>query len=106
MSEAISITSAHTEALTADTRAAIIQVCRSAHQEDDFLHLFSYIPSGGLHVLASRAHVVVSHAVATTRWLQPKATWMVWCKSTMELSLRTKKRRQIWGLVSRSTARN
>jgi len=74
MSEAISITSAHTEALTADTRAAIIQVCRSAHQEDDFLHLFSYIPSGGLHVLASRAHVVVSHAVATTRWLQPKAT--------------------------------
>ena len=42
----------------------------------------------------------------TRRLLQPKVIWMVWCKSTMELSLRTKKRRQIWGLVSRSTTRN
>jgi aminoglycoside 2'-N-acetyltransferase I len=72
MSEAIMVTSARTEELNAETRASIIHVCRTAHQEDDFTHLFSYIPSGGIHVLAYREHELVSHAVATTRWLQPK----------------------------------
>jgi len=72
MNEAIMVTSARTEELNADTRASIIHVCRTAHQEDDFTHLFSYIPSGGIHVLAYREHELVSHAVATTRWLQPK----------------------------------
>ena len=72
MSEAIMVTSARTEELNAETRASIIHVCRTAHQEDDFTHLFSYIPSGGIHVLAYREHEVVSHAVATTRWLQPE----------------------------------
>src|SRR5262249_47876262 len=72
MSESISVTSARTEELNADTRAAIIHVCRTAHQEDDFIHLFSYIPSGGIHVLAYRDQELVSHAVATTRWLQPE----------------------------------
>jgi aminoglycoside 2'-N-acetyltransferase I len=72
MSGSIMVTSARTEELNADTRASIIHVCRTAHQEDDFTHLFSYIPSGGIHVLAYREHELVSHAVATTRWLQPK----------------------------------
>ena len=72
MSESIMVTSARTEELNAETRASIIHVCRTAHQEDDFTHLFSYIPSGGIHVLAYREHELVSHAVATTRWLQPK----------------------------------
>ena len=72
MSEAIMVTSARTEELNAETRASIIHVCRTAHQEDEFTHLFSYIPSGGIHVLAYREHELVSHAVATTRWLQPK----------------------------------
>ena len=72
MSEAIMVTSARTEELNAETRASIIHVCRTAHQEDDFTHLFSYIPSGGIHVLAYREHELVSHAVATTRWLQPE----------------------------------
>src|SRR2546423_15519139 len=72
MSEAIMVTSARTEELNAETRASIIHVCRTAHQEDDFTHLFSYIPCGGIHVLAYREHEVVSHAVATTRWLQPE----------------------------------
>jgi len=70
MSEAIRVTSARTEELNADTRAAIIDVCRTTHQEDDFVHLFSYIPSGGIHVLAYCEQALVSHAVATTRWLQ------------------------------------
>jgi GNAT superfamily N-acetyltransferase len=77
MSETISVTSARTEELNADTRAAIIHVCRIAHQEDDFIHLFSYIPSGGIHVLAYRKQELVSHAVATTRWLQPEGLAML-----------------------------
>jgi aminoglycoside 2'-N-acetyltransferase I len=72
MSESINVTSARTEELNADTRAAIIHVCRTAHQEDDFTHLFSYIPSGGIHVLAYQEQELVSHAVVTTRWLQPE----------------------------------
>jgi aminoglycoside 2'-N-acetyltransferase I len=58
--------------LGADTRSAIIHVCRTAHQEDDFARLFSYIPAGGIHALAYREQELVSHAVATTRWLQPE----------------------------------
>ena len=72
MSESIIATSARTEELNPGTRAAIIQVCRTAHQEDDFIHLFSYIPSGGIHVLAYREQELGSHAVVTTRWLQPE----------------------------------
>lgn len=72
MSETIIVTSARTEELNADTRASIIHVCRTAHQEDDFIHLFSYLPSDGIHVLAYRGQGLVSHAVATTRWLQPE----------------------------------
>ena len=72
MSESVIVTSARTEELNADTRASIIHVCRTAHQEDDFIHLFSYIPSGGIHVLAYREQELVSHAAVTTRWLQPE----------------------------------
>jgi len=72
MSESIIVTSARTEDLNTETRASIIHVCRIAHQKDDFIHLFSYIPSGGIHVLAYREQELVSHAVATTRWLQPE----------------------------------
>ncbi|MFL5591130.1 MAG: GNAT family N-acetyltransferase [Ktedonobacteraceae bacterium] len=72
MSEAIMVTSQRTEELNAETRASIIHVCRTAHQEDEFTHLFSYIPSGGIHVLAYREQELIGHAVATTRWLQPE----------------------------------
>jgi aminoglycoside 2'-N-acetyltransferase I len=72
MSESLLVTSARTEALNADTRAAVVHVCRIAHQKDDFLHLFSYIPSGGIHVLAYREQELAGHAVVTTRWLQPE----------------------------------
>ncbi len=68
----LTITTARTEALNTATRAAIIHVCRTAFQEDDFLQLFSYIPSGGIHVIAYQKQEVVGHAVATTRWLQPE----------------------------------
>ena len=68
----ISLTSARTENLDEATRAEIIQVCIEAHQEQDFKNLFTYIPSGGWHFLAYRGKQLVSHAVVTTRWLQPE----------------------------------
>src|SRR5215216_5788929 len=72
MNEPITVTSARTEELSADTRAAIIRVCIAAHQKGDFEHLFTYIPSGGIHALAYRADQLVSHAVVTPRRLQPE----------------------------------
>jgi aminoglycoside 2'-N-acetyltransferase I len=72
MIKGISITSARTEDLDTDTRSSIIQVCIAAHHEEDFQHLFSYVPSGGLHVLAYRDEHLVGHAAVTTRWLQPE----------------------------------
>jgi aminoglycoside 2'-N-acetyltransferase I len=77
MSESIIVTSARTEELNADIRASIIHVCVTAHREDDFYRLFSYIPSGGIHVLAYREQELVSHAVVTTRWLQAEGHSML-----------------------------
>ena len=70
-SESTTVTFAPTEDLDAATRAAIVQVCIAAHQNDDFNNLFSWIPSGGRHFLAYGDNELVSHAVVTTRWLQP-----------------------------------
>jgi len=68
----IFLTSHRTEDLDKATRAEIIQVCIEAHQEEDFKNLFTYVPSGGWHFLAYRGEQLVSHAVVTTRWLQPE----------------------------------
>jgi aminoglycoside 2'-N-acetyltransferase I len=72
MTEPNRIKSAKTEDLNAAIRTLIIQVCIAAHQEEDFKNLFSYVPSGGLHFLAYRDEQLVSHALVTTRWLQPE----------------------------------
>lgn len=72
MSESIEIIAKRTEELDAVTRASIIDLCILAHQKADFQHLFTYIPLGGFHFLAYRAQELVSHAVVTTRWLQPE----------------------------------
>jgi aminoglycoside 2'-N-acetyltransferase I len=69
--ESATVTSARTEDLDATTRASVISLCVAAHHNEDFHRLFSYIPSGGRHFLAYRNCVLVSHAVVTTRWLQP-----------------------------------
>lgn len=68
----MTVTFARTENLDDATRAAIIQVCLAAFQEEDFLRLFSYIPAGGRHFLGYHGTTLVSHAVVTTRWLQPE----------------------------------
>ena len=64
------VTVVATEELTPARREGVIDVCIAAHEEEDFRNLFSYIPSGGRHVIAERDGVIVGHAVVTTRWLQ------------------------------------
>jgi aminoglycoside 2'-N-acetyltransferase I len=59
-----------TQQLNAATRVAIVELCTEA-QQADFSRLFFCIPTGGLHFLAYRDDQIVSHAVVTTRWLQP-----------------------------------
>lgn len=65
------LVSARTRDLEVATQDAIIQVCLRAHNNPDFQHLFSYLPPEGLHVLAYSGEQLASHAVVTTRWLQP-----------------------------------
>jgi aminoglycoside 2'-N-acetyltransferase I len=60
-----------TEDLTAAQRSAVIDVCVAAHENDDFNNLFTYIDAGGRHFLGYRGSDLASHAVVTTRWLQP-----------------------------------
>jgi aminoglycoside 2'-N-acetyltransferase I len=72
MHKSIFLTSFRTEDLDEQLRAAIIDLCIESHQEQDFKNLFTYISSGGRHVLAYRDDRLVSHAVATTRGLQPE----------------------------------
>jgi len=59
------------EDLDAATRASIMRVCVVAHDNEGFNNLFSYLPAGARHVVAHRGEEVLSHAVCTTRWLQP-----------------------------------
>jgi len=61
-----------TEELDPETRIAIVNLCVLAHQEEDFKNLFAYVPSGGWHFLAFQDDQLVSHALVTTRWLQPE----------------------------------
>jgi len=72
MTESTRVEILKTEALDADLRNTIIELCVAAHQEEDFRNLFSYFSSGGLHFLVREGERVVSHAVVTARWLQPE----------------------------------
>lgn len=72
MTEPANVKSFKTEELDADTRKVIVNLCVAAHQEDDFENLFSYVPSGAWHFLAFQGEQLVSHAMVTTRWLQPE----------------------------------
>jgi aminoglycoside 2'-N-acetyltransferase I len=61
----------HTRQLDAIARATIVELCTAAHQAD-FSHLFYYLPADGLHFIAYLDEQIVSHAVVTTRWVQPE----------------------------------
>lgn len=62
-----------TEDLTATQKSSVIDVCIAAHENEEFRNLFRvYIKSGGRHFLGYRGPELVSHAVVTTRWVQPE----------------------------------
>jgi aminoglycoside 2'-N-acetyltransferase I len=61
-----------TEDLSAAQRSSVIDVCIAAHNNEEFRKLFTYVASGGRHFLAYRGSELVSHAVVTTRWVQPE----------------------------------
>ncbi len=56
--------------LDAPRRAAIIEVCNAANDTEAFDELFD-LATDGLHAVGTVGGGVVSHAVATTRWLAP-----------------------------------
>ena len=60
-----------TRQIDAAMRAAIVELCTAAYQTD-FSRFFFYLPTDGLHFIAYRDDQIVSHAVVTTRWLQPE----------------------------------
>ena len=72
MTESTKVGSFKTEELDTYAREAIVNLCVMAHQEDDFKNLFSYVPSGGWHFLVFEDEQLISHALVTTRWLQPE----------------------------------
>jgi len=54
--------SARTEDLDATRRAAIVEVCVAAHQEEGFRNLLSYVQSGSWQVIAYWEGQLASHA--------------------------------------------
>jgi len=64
---------ATTEELTPTLRSSVIDVCIAAHENEAFRTMFThFIKSGGRHFLGYRDAELVSHAVVTTRWVQPE----------------------------------
>jgi GNAT superfamily N-acetyltransferase len=58
--------------LAPDRRAQIIDLCIAAHEEEDFRRLFFFVAEAGRHFVGSVGDRIVTHAVVTTRWLQPE----------------------------------
>ncbi len=71
LSRLLTITTQQTAALSKSTRQAIITLCTAAHGHD-FSALFTFLLPDALHVLGYWEQELVSHAVVTTRWLQPE----------------------------------
>jgi GNAT superfamily N-acetyltransferase len=79
MSDALKIQTQRTAELDDARRKAIIRLCVEAHQEPDFENLFLYLPPDGLHIVAYLDERLVSHAVVTTRWMQPEGQAILKC---------------------------
>src|SRR4029077_3960511 len=61
------------ELAAAGLRQAVIDLCLAAHEEDAFRYMFTkYFASGARHFLADDGDTLVSHAVVTTRGVQPE----------------------------------
>ena len=71
MTDRLTIQTSRTDDLPVATRLAIVHLCTEAYQKD-LSPNFSSIPPDGLHSLGYFGDQLVSHAVVTTRWLQPE----------------------------------
>jgi aminoglycoside 2'-N-acetyltransferase I len=61
------------ELWAAGLRHAVIDVCLAAHENDEFRYMFTkYFASGARHFLAYDGDTLVSHAVVSTRAVQPE----------------------------------
>ena len=61
-----------TQDLSEARREAIVDLCNAAHETEEFHKLFArYIPLGGGYFLGYVGDTLVSHAVVTTRRVQP-----------------------------------
>src|SRR4051794_424799 len=68
----LSIETRRTAEMEQTKRDAVVGVCLAATPAaGGFRELFSLLPPDGLHLLGYHAGRLVSHAVVTTRWLQP-----------------------------------
>jgi GNAT superfamily N-acetyltransferase len=67
----ITVEVVRTEDLAPDRRAEIVDLCIAAHDEEDFQRLFHFVAEAGRHFVGSVDGRIVTHAVVTTRWLQP-----------------------------------
>ncbi len=73
MSDIFQIEIQHTRDVDTAGRAAICQLCAEAHADDEFYKLFEvYLPPHSLHFTGRLNGQAVSHAVVTTRWMQPE----------------------------------
>src|SRR4029077_18517304 len=61
------------ELAAAGLRQAVIDVCLAAHENNEFRYMFTkYFASSALHFLAYDGDILVSHAVVSTRGVQPQ----------------------------------
>jgi len=61
------------ELAAAGLRQAVIDLCVAAHEDHEFEHMFvKYFASHARHVVAYDDDALVSHAVVTTRGVQPE----------------------------------
>lgn len=72
MSKPFVIRTQHTINFDQAEKDTIIRLCVEAHNEPDFENLFLYLPPDGLHISGYLGEQLVSHAVVTTRWMQPE----------------------------------
>ena len=70
---AIAVSVRATEDLSGSEKQRIVALCNAANDTDAFRDLFVvYVPAHGRHVLGfDHDGVLASHAVVTTRWVQP-----------------------------------
>jgi aminoglycoside 2'-N-acetyltransferase I len=61
------------ELAAAGLRQAVVDLCVAAHEMDEFRDMFTkYFPSGARHFLAYDRDTLVSHAIVSTRGVQPE----------------------------------